>query len=97
MSKTDECGHGWLIERYINNRLHFWNAGALSHGRRDGFTRSYAARTLARASLLWLRGGNGRPRRFVIVCVTNAANMMAMAIVVNGKSNVYDGKTIVGG
>lgn len=29
---------GWVIERHINNRLHFWNAGALGHGRKDGFT-----------------------------------------------------------
>lgn len=34
----NECGRGWLIERYINDKLHFWNAGALGHGRRDGFT-----------------------------------------------------------
>ena len=27
-----------LIERWINNKLHYWNAGALGHERRDGFT-----------------------------------------------------------
>ena len=37
-ARATECGRGWLIERYINDKLHFWNAGALGHGRRDGFT-----------------------------------------------------------
>ena len=35
---VDRRESGWLIERYISDRLHFWNAGALAHGRRDGFT-----------------------------------------------------------
>lgn len=33
-----QAENGWLIERYINNQLHYWNAGALGKGRKDGFT-----------------------------------------------------------
>lgn len=29
---------GWVIERYISNSLHYWNAGSGMHGRSDGFT-----------------------------------------------------------
>lgn len=29
---------GWVIERYINDRLHYWNAGSGMNGRTDGFT-----------------------------------------------------------
>ena len=35
---TPQPETGWLIERWINNKLHYWNAGALGHERRDGFT-----------------------------------------------------------
>lgn len=34
--KQDE--YGWVIERYIYSRLHYWNAGSGGGGRSDGFT-----------------------------------------------------------
>jgi hypothetical protein len=35
----------WLIERHINDRLHYWSAGATGRGSRDGWSTDWSFAT----------------------------------------------------